>query len=208
MGSRDVELAVIAEFIPPGAVQRVLDYLHRYAIHLKIRRERKTKYGDYCPAHQGLPHTITVNGNLNPYHFLVTLLHEIAHLNTHVQYGRTVKPHGREWKKSFALLLHEMAPLGVFPNDVWVALEAYAQNPGASSCSDPALFRALQRYDTKTLGHVVGDLAVGDYFKTHKGERYRVLEKKRTRYVCEHTESRIKYLFPAIHEVFKENHDL
>lgn len=208
MGSRDVELLVIAEFIPQGAVHFVLDYLHQHAIHLKIRRERKTKYGDYCPAHNGKPHTITVNGNLNAYHFLVTLLHEIAHLITHEQYGRRVMPHGTEWKQNFASLLHQVGPLNVFPNDVWLALRAYAQNPGASACSDPALFMALRQYDKPTGAIPVGNLMPGDFFRTVKGERFEVLEKKRTRFICRHTQTHTKFLFPAIHEVFKENKDL
>lgn len=213
--AKEVELGVLAEFIPNAAVAPIIDYLHWHGIHLKIRRERKTKYGDYTPAHRGQPHTITVNGNLNPYHFLVTLLHEIAHLETHVQYGRSVLPHGKEWKKAFGLLLHRFGPLGVFPNDVWQALARYAENPAASSCGDVDLFKALRRYDVVEVGSsdsgrkvLVNELVANDCFRTAKGDRFRVLEKKRTRVVCEHTSTLVKYLFPAIHEVFKENSDL
>ena len=213
--AKEVELGVLAEFIPNAAVAPIIDFLHLHCIHLKIRRERKTKYGDYCPAHNGKPHTITVNGNLNPYHFLVTLLHEIAHLETHVQYGRSVLPHGTEWKKAFGLLLHRFGPLGVFPNDVWQALARYAENPAASSCGDVDLFKALRRYDVVEVGSsesgrkvLVNELVANDCFRTAKGDRFRVLEKKRTRVVCEHTSTLVKYLFPAIHEVFKENSDL
>lgn len=210
--AKEVELGVLAEFIPRKAVAPILDYLHRHGIHLKIRRERKTKYGDYSPAHKGKPHTITVNGNLNSYHFLVTLLHEIAHLETHIRFRRSVLPHGKEWKDAFGRLLHQFGPLGVFPSDVWQALAQYAQNPAASSCGDVNLFKALRRYDTdlevadnKVL---VGDLGVGDRFKTSKGDSYKVIERKRTRVVCEHTSTQMKYLFPAIYEVFKENSEL
>jgi hypothetical protein len=210
--AKEVELGVLSEFIPSPAVAPILDYLHRHVIHLKIRRERKTKYGDYSPASRGKPHTITVNGNLNPFHFLVTLLHEIAHLETHIRFGRSVAPHGKEWKESFSGLLHRFGPLGVFPNDVWQALERYAQNPAASSCGDVHLFKALRRYDVGVADSdnvmLVGDLQVGDCFKTAKGDAYRVIEKKRTRVVCQHTSTHVKYLFPAIYEVFKENSEL
>lgn len=213
--AKEVELGVLAEFIPNAAVAPIIDYLHLYSIHLKIRRERKTKYGDYSPAHDGKPHTITVNGNLNPYQFLVTLLHEIAHLETHVQYGWRVSPHGKEWKISFGNLLHRFAPLGVFPNDVWQALERYAQNPAASSCRDVNLFKTLRRYDVPKAGAIttgrmvlVSELMPNDFFRTQKGEQYRLIEKKRTRMVCEHTATKTKYLFPAIYEVFKENGEL
>lgn len=213
--AKEVELGVLAEFIPKEAVAPIIDYLHLHSIHLKIRRERKTKYGDYTPAHRGQPHTITVNGNLNPYHFLVTLLHEIAHLETHVQYGWRVLPHGKEWKLAFGNILHRFGPLGVFPNDLWQALARYAQNPAASSCRDVDLYHALRRYDapragasTTKNGVLVCDLMPKDTFRTEKGERYRVIEKKRTRVLCEHTSTLVKYFFPAFYEVFKENSEL
>lgn len=41
--AKEVELGVLAEFIPSAAVAPILDYLHRHVIHLKIRRERKNQ---------------------------------------------------------------------------------------------------------------------------------------------------------------------
>jgi hypothetical protein len=48
---------------------------------------------------------ITVNVNLNPYNFLVTYLHEVAHLEVYRQYKRRQPPHGKAWKTHFRLLL-------------------------------------------------------------------------------------------------------
>ncbi|HAD34265.1 MAG TPA: hypothetical protein DCF44_07170 [Chitinophagaceae bacterium] len=45
---------------------------------------------------------MSVNGNLNSYHFLITLLHEIAHMLVWEQFRNRVKPHGLEWKHVFA----------------------------------------------------------------------------------------------------------
>lgn len=50
---------------------------------------------------KGLNHQITINQNLNKYAFLLTLVHEIAHLITYVNHGWNVKGHGPEWKNCF-----------------------------------------------------------------------------------------------------------
>jgi SprT protein len=41
---------------------------------------RSSKLGDYRPPQRGLPHRISVNHNLNQHEFLITLIHEMAHL--------------------------------------------------------------------------------------------------------------------------------
>ena len=43
--------------------------------------------------------------NLNPYRFLMTLVHEVAHLVAFQKYGRAIKPHGKEWKFTFQTLM-------------------------------------------------------------------------------------------------------
>ena len=70
-------------------------------VHLKIVNERQTRHGDYRKDAQGY-HLITVNANLNKYRFLMTLIHEIAHLVAFEKYGRYIKPHGNEWKHYFS----------------------------------------------------------------------------------------------------------
>ena len=198
------ELNIIGKYVPQLAVEKVIQYLHEHKIHLIIRRERKSVLGDYRPAHQGKPHTISVNCNLNSYHFLITFVHELAHLLTHIKHGRKVMPHGTEWKQCFSSLLVEFINLKIFPHDVELALYSSMNNPAASTCSDPHLYKVLRLHDGDKHTELVEKLAIGTHFRTEKGTLYRLEAKRRTRYECIEIETQKKYLFPGIYEVYKE----
>src|SRR6187455_3787837 len=88
----------LAAFLPEGCFDKVVHYLHHYKVHLTVTRERKSVLGDYRNAVHGKNHRITVNSNLNKYAFLITLLHELAHLLAHEKYGHRILPHGAQWK--------------------------------------------------------------------------------------------------------------
>ena len=68
----------------------VTAYLHQYKVHLTVARERKSILGDYRHRTHYQNHRISVNGNLNKFSFLITLLHELAHLLTFEQHGNSV----------------------------------------------------------------------------------------------------------------------
>src|SRR4051794_33119130 len=87
----------LAAYLPKGSFENVVHYLHHYKVHLTVTKERRSVLGDYRNAVSGKNHRITVNGNLNKYAFLVTLLHELAHLLTHEKYGHRAAAHGKEW---------------------------------------------------------------------------------------------------------------
>jgi hypothetical protein len=198
------ELDVLGQFIPLQALDDVKEYLHFYKIHLIIRKDRKSILGDYRPAHDGKPHTISVNSTLNKFQFLITLIHEVAHLVTFVEYGRKAQPHGQEWKNSFSKLLKRFIDKNIFPQDIEKALHQSLTNAAASTCSDLHLYRILLRYNENSQIILVEHLAVGDVFKTEKGSKYQIYAKRRTRYECIDIKTGKKYLFPGIFEVFKE----
>lgn len=198
------ELDTLRHFLPEGAAEDVIAYLHQYHIKLMIRRERKSILGDYRPAHAGKPHTISVNGNLNPYHFLVTFLHELAHLMTYINHQRRVSPHGTEWQQCFAGLLADFTKKAIFPPDLQAAIQRSQQRITASTCSDPELYRALSRYDPSKDTVRVESLAIDAHFRTDDGRQFRLIAKRRTRYECRETASGRTYLFPGIFEVYKE----
>ena len=64
-------------------------------------KKRKTKHGDFRKLASGKIQ-ITVNENENPFRFLITLLHEIAHHIAFQKHGFRIAPHGREWKNAFS----------------------------------------------------------------------------------------------------------
>src|SRR5690606_23237564 len=87
----------LSRYLPQQAVKPVFDLIVMHQVHLKIVNQRSTRHGDYRQAHTG-KHEITVNGSLNKYRFLMTLIHEISHLIAFEKFGRAIKPHGQEWK--------------------------------------------------------------------------------------------------------------
>jgi predicted SprT family Zn-dependent metalloprotease len=71
----------------------------------------------------GKNHRISVNGNLNKFSFLITLLHELAHLLAFENYGNRIQAHGKEWKFVYSNLLKDFIDKKIFPPDVESALK-------------------------------------------------------------------------------------
>ena len=92
-------------------------------------------------------HQITVNSSLNTYRFLITLIHEIAHLVAFEKYGRYIKPHGIEWKRTFQQLMLPYINPEVFPSKLLPVIAHHFKNPRASSDTDEKLAYALKQYD-------------------------------------------------------------
>ncbi len=180
----------------------VLDHLVRHGVHLTITRERRTVLGDYRHATSSRAHRISVNGNLNPYSFLITLVHELAHLLTFNSFGNRVDPHGREWKNTYAFLLKDFLSETVFPVDLLQALRASLHDLPASSCADEKLMRVLKRYDAPQDGRLmVEQLAEGAVFDAGKGKLFRRGKKLRKRYQCAELATGKIYLFSPVYEV-------
>src|SRR6478735_7635843 len=141
MPKKEAPIDHLQRFLPPETYEAVLQYLHFYKVHLTVAAERKSILGDYRHRTHFSNHRISVNGNLNKYAFLITLLHELAHLLTFEKYGNRVSSHGREWKAVFGQLLARFIEQKVFPEDIRHALMQSLHNPAASSCADELLLR-------------------------------------------------------------------
>lgn len=202
MPKKEVPLGHLSAYLPPGTAPMVNQMLNRYRVHLTITRERKTVLGDYRHATQVQAHRISVNGNLNPYAFLITLVHELAHLVTFTEYGHRVQAHGREWKQTYALLLNDFLLQPIFPEEIGQCLRASLHNLPASSCADENLMRLLRRYDSKQAGLVlVEEISEGALFEAGPGRLFRRGAKLRKRYQCTEVKTGRLYLFSAVYEV-------
>ncbi len=199
----EAPLTALQKYIPAAAAPKMLAYLQHYAIHLTISRSRRSVLGDYRHATASQPHRISVNGDLNPYAFLITLIHEIAHLQTFVQHRHTVAPHGREWKNIYAQLLAQFLQEDIFPPDIIHALKKSLHDLPASSCADENLMRLLRKYDPQKNLVLVEHLAEGDYFKISQNRVFIRGKKLRKRYQCIEVATGKWYLFSAIYEVRK-----
>lgn len=202
MSKKQAPLNALQAYLPPNTYEPVLHYLQFYKVHLTVARERKSILGDYRHRHGAHTHRISVNGNLNPYAFLVTLLHELAHLLTFEKWGNKVAAHGREWKAVFGQLLAQFIEHDVFPHDIKTVLLQTLHNPAASSCADEALLRVLKTYDSKSAGALfVEDVPAGTLFQTHDGRVFQKGERVRKRFRCVEVATKRLYLFSPVYEV-------
>lgn len=192
--------SILAKYIPEAAVPLISDWIFHFDFKLKIRKPRQSVYGDYRPPLQGRNHLITVNRDLNQYAFLLTLVHEIAHLLAHERHGLRIKPHGEEWKNSFKDLMRPIMRLGVFPDDVRAAIIKYMQDPGASSCSDIHLMRTLKKHDAPNGLVLLESLPANSVFR-YGDKNFVKGVKIRTRFQCKLYGTEHIYFFAALAEV-------
>jgi len=202
MPKKEVPLDHLQQFLPPGTSPAVMGFLHQYKVHLTIAQERKSILGDYRHRTAHANHRISVNGNLNIYSFLITLLHELAHLLTFEQYGNRVMAHGKEWKMLYGQLLHQFLQNHDFPSDIERELKLSLKNPGASSCAEEDLLRVLRKYDQKNSPHqLVEELPAKSFFKTSDGKVFQKGQKLRKRFQCVEVQTGKVYLFSPVYEV-------
>lgn len=173
---------LIRSFIPADSVPVVVQWIIRHSISLTITKSRKSVFGDYRWPQQGKGHRISVNGDLNPYAFLITLVHEVAHLTTWEKYRNNVASHGKEWKHEFRLLMDEFSGRRIFPAELRTAFRQHLISPSYSHCEDPALMRALRKYDSKA-GGLLEELPEGSLFR-FRNRSYRKGKQLRKRFMC------------------------
>lgn len=204
MSKKEVPLNFLSRYLPPGTDQQVLLLLQQHRVYLTITRERKTLLGDYRHRTHDQQHRISVNGNLNPYAFLITLLHELAHLLTFEQFGNRVQAHGKEWKRCYALLLESFLSLNLLPSSLCQALEEMLVNPAASSCAEDGLMRVLRQYDSPKQNHFfLEELPAGAQFRIKDGRVFKKEALLRKRFKCKELKTGSYYLFSPVHEVEK-----
>lgn len=177
------DLKIFQKYLPATAVDYCASLWLEHKFYLRITKPRATKLGDYC-YNPAKGHSITVNANLNKYAFLITYLHEVAHLVVQKSYVRRKEPHGKEWKEAFRKLLDPVMSLQVFPDNILKALQHYYKNPKASSNGHEGLALALRQYDLKAVDQTtLADIPENARFLLNK----RLFQKgplRRTRYLC------------------------
>lgn len=187
-------------YIPHQAVPQVVALLNYDSLIVKVKQERKTRHGDYKRMPNGT-HQITVNSNLNSYRFLITLIHEIAHFETYNYYGRSIKPHGIEWKHTFQRLMLPFLNPEIFPLELLPLLAKHFKNPKASSDSDVKLAYALKQFDAPNDKTFIFEVPLHELFKMYNGRVFKKGQKRRTRYECIEIKTGRVYLFNANAEV-------
>lgn len=190
----------LQEYIPQAAIPKVLELLQHDNLTVKVKNERKTRHGDYRKLPNG-KHQITVNTNLNHYKFLITLLHEIAHFEAYKEYGRFIKPHGIEWKRTFQHIMLSFLNPEVFPDNLLPLLAKHFKNPKASSDTDAQLALALKQFDEPSDKSYVFEIPLGQCFKLYNGRIFKKGNTRRKRIECVEVKTGKLYLFNPNAEV-------
>lgn len=193
--------SILNKYIPEKAVPVISEWILKFDFKLRIKKSRSSKYGDYRPPVKGENHLITINYDLNRYAFLITLVHEIAHLSNYNKNKDRVKPHGEEWKLHYKLLMQQFLIPDIFPVDIIIALRKYMNNPAASSCSDINLLRVLKNYDQRQDTVLLEELSIGTKFQYNKSRAFIKGEQIRKRYKCKELSTNRTYLFNPLTEV-------
>ena len=192
---------ILKKYLPEACVPVIAVWIVEYDFKLKIKKERSTKLGDYTSPYNGTNHTITINHNLNKFSFLITLVHEVAHLVTFNEFKNRVNPHGKEWKLNFQKLMQPFLTTDIFPLEVFAALRMYLQNPAATSCTDVQLLRVLKLHDENSSVIFIERLAYGTIFLYNGNKVFKKGEKIRKRFKCIELKTEAVYLFNPLTEV-------
>jgi hypothetical protein len=189
--------------VPENAAQYCFDLWAEDPFHFIISRSRSTKLGDFRYRSDRKIQTITINHDLNPFQFLITFIHEVAHHRVYSRHGRKVSPHGQEWKSAFRNLMVPMLSDLVFPKDVLIPLRIHMANPKASTGGDIFLSKELRKYDLKYQSEAplfLTDIKPGETFSL-RGRIFQKEEVRRTRVLCLEIASGRKYLVSGHAEI-------
>lgn len=204
--------------IPEEASRYVAAWFEENHVHLQVTSSRASKYGDYRRSVGNIPARITINRDLNPYEFLITLVHEMAHHGVSSQgwfilnrgtisrmIGKAApgpRPHGTEWKANYRNLMAPLLTEEIFPEDLLQVLKKHFKNPRATTKGDVSLVKALKKYDIPDGMEFVEYLPENSFFHLPDGRTFVKKEKLRKRYRCHAVNSRKIYLFSPIAKVY------
>jgi SprT protein len=198
-------MRLLQAHVPPAAVLYCLSLWKEHSFSFKVTRSRSSCLGNY--KYEGGNHTITVNNDLNRYNFLITYIHEVAHMKVQLTSGNRRRkrplPHGEEWKCCFQEVFAPLLNEEVFPEDILIILSQHMVNPAASSTRDHRLMQVLRSYDEGNESALhLENIPDGETF-LFKNRLFQKLEKRRTRALCLEVKTKRKYTIPLLAEIQK-----
>lgn len=187
---------ILNTHIPAPAIPYCLQLWQSTPFKFKLRKARQSKVGDFSCKHGQTPQ-ITVNDDLHPFLFLITYIHEVAHLHVHQRYGHRAEAHGEEWKDTFRILLDPVMNREIFSDKILRGLKRHMVNPKASTFSDAELTELFRSVDTKwSRATLLSEIPEGSLFGLH-GKWFRKGALQRTRVLCLELKTKRKFLVPA-----------
>lgn len=195
MDSRKIE-SILVQHIPAKAVDYCTSLWQELPFDFKLRKSRVSKVGDFT-CRFGKSPQITINRDLHPYLFLMTYVHEVAHLRVHKRVGFRAEAHGEDWKATFQTLMASLLIQEIFPEPLLTGLKKHMTSPKASSFSDSELTQLFRSVDRRELNTVLlSHIPEGSVFHLH-GRWFKKGKLRRTRVLCHEVKTRRQYLVPA-----------
>lgn len=192
---------VFEQYLPINASTYCEEVSSKHEFELALSFNRKSKFGHYKYWPQTKSHTISINKGLSQPLFLVTFLHELAHLEVMTIFGRNAKPHGNEWKNSFRNLMFPILNPHFFDPKLLSILAKHLKNPKASLAADPKLWDILFPINS-TDKLYLRDIKNGDDF-IFKNRLFKKVKSRRTRALCYESKSGNNYLVPLLATIKK-----
>jgi SprT protein len=188
--------SILVQHIPPIAVSYCTRLWEELPFDFKLRKSRLSKVGDFT-CRSGQSPQITVNRDLHPFLFLMTYVHEVAHLHVHKALGFNAEAHGEDWKKTFQTLMAPLLTAEIFPEPLLTGLKKHMASPKASSFSDAELthlFRSLNECERNAV--LLSQIPEGSVFHLH-GRWFKKGKLRRTRVLCHEVKTKRQYLVPV-----------
>jgi SprT protein len=186
----------------PGSEALLEEWLTGADIQFRLSRARTTKHGDFRIPPEGKRAVITLNHDMHPVEFLITLAHEVAHFRVWKKYGRRARPHGEEWKTEFRVMLKQIIESGILDPKVSKAVvQCYFKRERIGSGACEAMYRALGLAGEESGVTRLADLPEGALFTLKNGRSFFKGEKMRNRYRCREKISGRIYSVHAMAEI-------
>ena len=153
--------------------------------HLKVSKPRDSKFGDYFPSVKNKPQRITVNGNLDKYSFLITFLHELAHLIIQEKIKHKCNPHGNEWKAEFTKLLNLAVNNELFPDKISLLIKKlYIEKQRFTHTSRVKILNAIYKELNIQIPVRLENISINSIVVLPNGMKIIKLNQQRTRCLC------------------------
>lgn len=194
-----MSISLLEKYLPENCLPYLKKWFGDYSIHIKIKRGRNSKLGDY----RKMPdkcHQITINSTLQPPLFFFVLTHELAHLLAFENFGHRISPHGSEWKNTFSTMLLES--ISIYDDDLKPIILKFLKSPKANFMSSPELVRYFHIVDYEDESSYIEDLEINDRF-IYRKQTYIIDEKRKKNYLCTQLNTDKKYIFKPLARVEK-----
>lgn len=116
-----------------------------------------------------------MNIDLSEIQFMITFIHELAHKVCYDKFQGKVQSHGAEWKAIFVDLLKEAKTKLNLSEENTVKFDQAIKSPKASGDD----FEVIDEHQL-----LVSDLSPETQFELKSGRTFRLIKKRRTRFLC------------------------